>query len=374
MAPRETTELTAPHKAFATMCVVIALWLRSRLNFNSAYMDESDYLFVGRRLLSGETWPSKEYIFSSDLPLLALGFGESLGGLVGARSVSLILGIISLVLYLLFVRALNLGAGVAMLATALFAIASPHVNISKLATYDSMCLALFTGSAWLVAHILSSEEKGQRTARLALVASFLMALAILSKYVAALYAPIFGLALVRHHPIAGALPSAAILSGYCLTHREALKRLYEIQISGVHGPNSSSVELLATFGLYCGLPLLGGITSLWIGRGGSRGRCRARSESRYCSAPHRSWPTTSTLSTGSLFTSIWSLPSSSYCRWPHGVLWTQPPGLGDQSRRPQHSSPGRAPSPSLPSTSTNWVSSKRATQTPRGSKEPPSPA
>ena len=64
--------------ALLLLCLVagIGAWLHTDLGFNTYYVDESGYLFAGARLLDGEQWHTRSYVFSSDLPLMLLALAE----------------------------------------------------------------------------------------------------------------------------------------------------------------------------------------------------------------------------------------------------------------------------------------------------------
>lgn len=252
---------------FVTTCVAISR--RVGLAFNAPYMDESDYLFIGRTLLDGGTWPTREYVFSSDLPFYLLGLGNEWGGLEGARSVSAVLGVLALCFFYRFLRTVEIAKGESLLAAALLAVSSPHVLVSKLATYDSLALVFFAATLWVSAIALTPAESSARTALWGALAGVLFALAVLSKYVVVLYAPLFGLTFLRRQPWAAGTTSLGLLIGYGAVEWAGLTRLYEVQIAGVHGANSSLVELLGITLAFIGLPLAGLLLAL---RQGSVGR------------------------------------------------------------------------------------------------------
>lgn len=86
--------------------LIIAIWMRVRLDFNSAYLDESNYLFAGQQLIDGKDWNIVRYMFSSSLPIYIIGLGNELNGLLGARFLNTIFGLVSLLFYFDAVRRL----------------------------------------------------------------------------------------------------------------------------------------------------------------------------------------------------------------------------------------------------------------------------
>ena len=209
--------------AFLTLLAAVvfaSLYLRLQFDFNTGHMDEYDYLFVGKRLLSGETWPSYTYIFGADFNWYLLGWGEKfLGGLSGARMVAGCFGLFSLLgmywlVYSLWHRHLT-----AFIAAALLSIQPIQLFISRFATYDIISFACF--SLALAPLLLACTKSGRSQYGYLLIAVALMSLSITSKYVVILYLPVIaGLAFFYNRKI-GFLFGAAvglILLAYLAIH------------------------------------------------------------------------------------------------------------------------------------------------------------
>lgn len=255
MCPKRTAAHSATAlRIFTLLCLLIAAALRAGLDFNGAYLDECDYLFVSRLLYAGESWPTQTYIFSSDLPLYVLGLGEQLGGLLGARSVAAGLGLISLGLYAaVWTRAL--GRQVGLLSAAVFATQAPHIFISKLATYDIVCFTLFVAALYP----LSRPTLRRRDAA---AAGLLFAAAVLSKYLVVLFAPLLALWAWRSSRAAVwqfALPLVFVLGAYGVLNHAALTELFAHQVQGVHVANSAPLSVLGLSLRYTAFAAL-----LWI--------------------------------------------------------------------------------------------------------------
>jgi hypothetical protein len=242
--------------------VLTSFYLRIQFDFNTGHMDEYDYLFVGKRLLSGETWPSYSYIFGSDFNWYLLGWGEkNLGGLSGARMVAGVFGILSLLgmywlVYCLWQRHLT-----AFIAAALLSIQPIQLFISRFATYDIISFACFSLS--LAPLLLACTCPGRKKYSYLFLSVVLMGLAITSKYVVILYLPVIaGLAFLVHWKI-GLLFGLAVgitLLVYASVHWGALQTLYQVQIVGVHGAGNSSAEyIIETLSAY-----LSGLAIAWL--------------------------------------------------------------------------------------------------------------
>lgn len=223
--------------------MAVSLWQRLTLAFNGAYLDESDYLYVGKLLKAGVPWKTYTYVFSSHLPIQILSIGEGWGGLYGARALAAVLGMGSLGFCYAAALALLGNRRVAGWAVLLLALAAPHVFISKFATYDVVAFFFYAASLWLLA-------EGLRRRRLAwlwcLACSAVFATAVLSKYVVIVHAPVLALVVAIRRPrllAAALLPCAAILLEYAHRHWADLRVLYESQILHAHARNSTRGQI-----------------------------------------------------------------------------------------------------------------------------------
>ena len=245
-----------------TALVLASLYVRFQFDFNTGHMDEYDYLFVGKRLLSGGTWPSYTYIFGADFNWYLLGWGErNLGGLSGARKVAGVFGVFSIVgmywlVYSLWQRHLT-----AFISAALLSIQPIQLFISRFATYDIISFAFF--SLALPPLLLACTKPGRRQYGYLLLAVVLMSLSITSKYVVILYLPVIaGLAFLYNRKIGFVFGGSVglILIVYLNAYWESLLTLYEIQIVGVHGSGNSS----ATYIIDMLLTYLSGLAMIWL--------------------------------------------------------------------------------------------------------------
>ncbi|WMP15867.1 ArnT family glycosyltransferase [Thiothrix lacustris] len=253
--------------------LLFSVVMRLYLNFNGGHIDEYDYLFVAKQLWSGNEWRSYFYIFGSNLNWYMLGVGEALGGLLGARAVAGLFGLLSLVGLYCFVRQLYGSALLAGLSVALFSMQAAHIFISKFATYDIIALAFFSLS--LMPLLRACQLSGRQRYLPLLVAVGLVSLAVTSKYIVVAYVPLLVLVALWLSPLVGLLFGAGvtlILGAYVAWHWVDLQGLYRIQILGVHGANAPYDDILRMEGLYLALPLAMWLAALGWQRYHQRGR------------------------------------------------------------------------------------------------------
>ncbi|HYF03237.1 MAG TPA: glycosyltransferase family 39 protein [Patescibacteria group bacterium] len=232
-----------PILAVIAMCLLVSAYLRLTLGFSGPYMDEADYLFVGRIYLEGRDWASQTYIFGSDIPLYILGFFDSLGGYMAARVGSALLGILSLFFFFKFSQHLFKSTTPAIFSVLVLALAAPHIFISKFATYDIICYTFFTAALW--AGMRSIRTNSFKTL---LLASTLFCLAFLSKYIAIAYAPFFFAILFfknKRHAVWSAVIVGAVAGIYILANSAELTMLWQNHVVGSHAPKSSLAQVIS---------------------------------------------------------------------------------------------------------------------------------
>ncbi|RVU83753.1 phospholipid carrier-dependent glycosyltransferase [Leucothrix sargassi] len=218
-------------------------YLRLQFGFNAGHMDEYDYLFVGKQLLSGGSWSTHIYIFGSDLSWYLLGWAdETFGGLQGARLLSGLLGLVSLGGIYAFVFTLWRNHLAALLAVVLLATQSIHVFLSRFATYDIISFTFFCLA--LTPLLLAAQKQSAVRYAYLLAAILLLSLSVMTKYVVVLYLPVIGLILLFRAPrmaILLGIGVGAVLLTYVGLHWESLQVLYKVQIQNVHGDSNGSL-------------------------------------------------------------------------------------------------------------------------------------
>jgi 4-amino-4-deoxy-L-arabinose transferase-like glycosyltransferase len=138
------------------VCAVQAALSLALVWSNTAYLDEADYLWTGHLVLGhwlhGSSWPSawaSQNLSGSPVIYPPIGaIADSLGGLAGARILSLLFMLGATVL--LYRTALRItGRRAALIASVLWALSEPAFRLAY-ATYDPLSVFLTTVSAWLI--------------------------------------------------------------------------------------------------------------------------------------------------------------------------------------------------------------------------------
>jgi putative flippase GtrA/GT2 family glycosyltransferase len=157
---------------------------------NTAFNDEALYLWAGHlevaHWLQGRPLPNLTGYFSG-APMIYPpigGLADSLGGLAGARLLSL--GFMLSASIFLYLTARRLfGQRTALVAVAIWVASEPAIKLSAFATYDPMSVALMALAAWL------AIEAGHRRRRAELIAAaaIILVLASLTAYSYTIYVP-----------------------------------------------------------------------------------------------------------------------------------------------------------------------------------------
>jgi putative flippase GtrA len=166
------------------ICAVQAALSLTLVWSNTAYIDEADYLWVGRleiaHWLHGTSWPSVyAYRTLTGSPVLYPplgGLANSIGGLVGARILSLAFMLIATVLLYLTASRL-IGHIGALFAAALWAFSEPAIRLA-FATPDPLAVFLTALSAWLIVQAGCRHRRGELVA----AAAVTLALANVTAY------------------------------------------------------------------------------------------------------------------------------------------------------------------------------------------------
>lgn len=167
------------------------LYLASDLRYNTAFVDEAIYATVGEEVLRGQHWEnalswmggSYFYPYTSALINRQMGlFGIRLYSLICMLATGIIAGKI----------AKQLGGKTAeLIAMGLFLFGANTMGLAQLGTYDAPAFLFISLSLYFA--IISRYDEGKiKYAKVALSA-FAMALALLSKYIAAMFIPTIAL-------------------------------------------------------------------------------------------------------------------------------------------------------------------------------------
>jgi Dolichyl-phosphate-mannose-protein mannosyltransferase len=158
---------------------------------DTAFQDEGAYLWAGHlewaHVLHGTPLPPFASYFSG-APVIYPPVGalaDSVGGLAGARLLSLVFMLASTALGWDVTRRL-FGRRAAFFSAALFAVLGSTLHLGAFATYDAMSLFLLALATWLAA---GAGERGEVTGRMA-AAGVTLALANATAYSTALFDPV----------------------------------------------------------------------------------------------------------------------------------------------------------------------------------------
>jgi hypothetical protein len=149
------------------ICAVQATLSLTLVWSNTAYADEANSLWIGRleiaHWLHGTSWPSMyAYRLLSGSPLIYPPIGalaDSIGGLAGARILSLAFMLTATVLLYLTASRL-IGRTGALFAAALWALSEPAMRLA-FATYDPLSVLLTALSAWLIVQAGYRRRRGE---------------------------------------------------------------------------------------------------------------------------------------------------------------------------------------------------------------------
>lgn len=190
---------------------------------NTAFPDEADYLWVGKTLIGhaihGTSWPTAyAHQTLSGLPYFYPVMGaiaNTIGGLAGARILSLVFMLCSTVLmYSAANRLFDRNTAVA--AAALWSVFAPTLQLGAFATYDAMSVMLTTLAVWSVIRTVDSRRRGEMVA----VSGAVLALAEVTAYSGVIMIPIVIIfALLVWVPAMGfrqAVSCTAWLAGACI--------------------------------------------------------------------------------------------------------------------------------------------------------------
>jgi 4-amino-4-deoxy-L-arabinose transferase-like glycosyltransferase len=225
------------------LIILFSIFSRFNLSFNTPYMDEYNYLFSAKEIISGSIWDTKSYIFSSNLPLYILYVGDYFAGILGARFISLLLGFSSI--YFIFITTNNLynNKNIAFISSLLFISQSTHIFVSKFATYDSLNFFFFSLTLMLCSFYYKEDKKYYYP--IFIVISFL--LSVFSKYISIIYLPfLFILFFIKESKKSFIYISLTLIPifAYLYLYMDSLTTLYNHQILSVHLNNSDIIHVL----------------------------------------------------------------------------------------------------------------------------------
>ena len=198
-----------------------AFWLRGHDPlYNTAFMDETFHVRYGRMFLANHfEYPFEmplHWVFSWYLWGIFAVFAERAAGIAGLREMSAFFGTLTVLAVYDFARRLY-SAETGLAAAAIFALLSPAIFASRIATYDCGAAFFLAAGLWVYARAWQEMEN-----HLWLWAAVSFFAAFLCKYIMALYFPLLVLAALRKglRPLlAFSLPLALFCTGYAWYYR-----------------------------------------------------------------------------------------------------------------------------------------------------------
>ncbi len=247
--------------------LAIAIFLRiSNLNFNTAFIDESNYILIGKLFLTGgpaQFGNPYSFVFSSYLPMILLGAAGSLGGLAGARAINGLFGIVTIIFIYLTAK-YAYGKRASLLAALVASIYGPFVFLGEFATYDSLCIMFISISLYFL--IRGSAEKSRK---LIAISCASLALAVVSEYIALVFLPYFAVyACYKSRTNLKIFIAAAVipLIAYFLAISSSIHELIAGQIIAVHLFGSPLLDVADTALAFSIVLIVFSILGVWKSR------------------------------------------------------------------------------------------------------------
>jgi|SRR3990170_3993071 len=272
-------------KVFIFLIILIAFTIRTyNLNYNSAFLDEAQYLVLGKKVLAGHWQESNPFSWVGGMPLFypALSAIFGLFGIIGSRFFNVLLGTLSVYLVYEFTKSLMLSnnerenkiAGV--VAAGFLAVLANPLYLSRLAIYDMLSFTLFLlGMVFFIKGLtIEKPDLWQRENRFFL-AAIAFASSFLAKYtvlILLLFIVFFGL---RYMWILGkgqfriylkyfVVPLAVIVGGYSIWQFNALLHFQTEQISAAGNQSFNIIRNFLTYSLPVLIPAFVGSILLFL--------------------------------------------------------------------------------------------------------------
>ncbi|MDA3843829.1 MAG: hypothetical protein PF588_05595 [Candidatus Kapabacteria bacterium] len=199
--------------------IAIVLWTSFTFDYSSPAPDEARYLYAANVVASGDTTVMAAETNTSRIPLNISAAADSIGGYIGARVLSGIFGILSMIVFFLFSKKLLNDTKGAVFALLLFALQGPRIFISKSAGGEIFALFFLICSMYfLIADYWQKHKKDEvvpvsKQVKDILLGIFFMILAVLCDNALVVYLPVLIILLAVRSPERGLVAAALILVG-----------------------------------------------------------------------------------------------------------------------------------------------------------------
>jgi len=196
---------TSPRGWVALICLGQILLANRPGRNRNAFEDEGLYVFIGHRMIDHvlhgaflPEYPGKYFSGAPGLYPVLAAMGDAVGGLQGARTVSLLFALVATVAVYGLGREL-FGSAAGVLGAAAFSLCGSVLFQSHFATYDAMAMGCVAVAAWLAVRSTKRDDLLWAPA-----VALLLALGFLAKYGVGVYVPVVaGLAVAVGWPRSG---------------------------------------------------------------------------------------------------------------------------------------------------------------------------
>jgi len=168
--------------------LAITVYLLITVSYNTVSSVEAQTLLAYKIILNGMNFATNSEIPSSPLVPLIFAGGDLVGGVVGARIISLVFSILSLYFFYKFTFLLLKNRDSAFFSLLLLAISAPFIFMSKTASWSIISFAFL--SAFLYINQKNIEESSN-SLLLNILPAILLFLAVTSNYILIVFVPFF---------------------------------------------------------------------------------------------------------------------------------------------------------------------------------------
>jgi 4-amino-4-deoxy-L-arabinose transferase-like glycosyltransferase len=187
--------------------LVLTVW---NLGNMAVFVDEAYHINMGHQLLRGDPCPgcpfSSGWVF---IHPVAVAVADAVGGLYGARAMSIILGL--LLVYFIFITGRTLfNEKTGLIAAAIFLFSGQAPYLMRLSTYD-MTAAFLLGCSFMIIVISTGDLPDRRRAFTLVAGMLILFLAAVSKYLLPAFVPAMVLYALYMHRFSKAMVFSMVM-------------------------------------------------------------------------------------------------------------------------------------------------------------------
>ncbi|OGY26539.1 MAG: hypothetical protein A2Z42_01435 [Candidatus Woykebacteria bacterium RBG_19FT_COMBO_43_10] len=254
------------------LIILISFGIRVyNLNYNSPFLDEAQYIVLGKKVLAGHWQEADPFSWVGGMPLFypTISAIFSFFGILGSRLFNVILGTVSVFLIYLFSKSLGLSNDdkkneiIGLISASFLVVLAIPIYLSRLAIYDMLSFSLFLLGLVLLVHAtkIKNPEEMQMETRLFLSATA-FSLSFLAKYITIISFPFILIWTLYYSKKLGkdrvllflnyfAAPLVIATAGYIVWNFPQLLHFIQDQASA---PRNMSSEIITQFARYLALP------------------------------------------------------------------------------------------------------------------------